>query len=207
MIRNIIFDIGNVLTDFRWQGFLRDKGFDDAMIRRIADATIKSPLWVEFDRGVWSDEDLMRRFVENDPEIEREMHIAYDDIHGMVVLRDYAIPWVQNLKAEGYGVYYLSNFSRKAEEECGDSLAFLPYMDGGILSWKDKLIKPDPRIYRLLLDRYGLDPRECFFIDDTKMNVEAAVAEGIHGIVFESKEQVERELRRLEADGCSKSAD
>lgn len=200
MIHDIIFDIGNVLTDFRWRDFLRDKGFDDAMVQRIADASVKSPLWSEIDRGVWSEEELMRRFVENDPEIEEEMHAAYDDIHGMVVIRDYAIPWVRSLKAKGYGVYYLSNFSRKAEIECSDSLAFLPYMDGGILSWKDKLIKPDPRIYELLLERYGLNPRESVFIDDTIENVEGAIQQGIHGIVFESREQVERELRELGLD-------
>ena len=44
MIRNIIFDIGNVLTDFRWKGFLQDKGFDEAMIMRIAKVSFMSPL-------------------------------------------------------------------------------------------------------------------------------------------------------------------
>lgn len=74
MIHNIIFDIGNVLTDFRWKEFLGDKGFDDAMIRRIAQASVESPLWKEFDRGVWSDEELMSAFVSNDPEIEEALH-------------------------------------------------------------------------------------------------------------------------------------
>lgn len=200
MIRNIIFDIGNVLTDFRWKEFLQDKGFDNAMIRRIAQASVESPLWREFDRGVWSDEELMSAFVSNDPEIEAVLHTAYDDIHGMVTPRDYAIPWVQALKAKGCGVFYLSNFSKKAEEECGDALAFIPYMDGGILSWRDKLIKPDPEIYQLLLERYDLKAEECVFVDDTPENVEGAMRQGIHGIVFKSREQVEDELRKLGLD-------
>ncbi len=54
MIRNIIFDIGNVLTDFRWKEFLEDKGFDEAMVKRIAKASVQSPVWNEIDRGVWS---------------------------------------------------------------------------------------------------------------------------------------------------------
>lgn len=200
MIHNIIFDIGNVLTDFRWKEFLRDKGFDDVMIRRIAQASVESSLWKEFDRGVWSDEELMSAFVSNDPEIEEALHKAYDDIRGMVTARDYAIPWVQALKAKGCGVFYLSNFSKKAEEECSDALAFIPYMDGGILSWRDKLIKPDPKIYRLLLERYDLRAEECVFVDDTPENVEGAVQQGIHGIVFENREQVEEELRKLGLD-------
>ncbi len=56
MIRNIIFDIGNVLTDFRWREFLADKGFDQEMIGRIARASVMGPYWDELDRGEWSDE-------------------------------------------------------------------------------------------------------------------------------------------------------
>lgn len=197
MIKNIIFDIGNVLTDFRWRDFLFDKGFNEEMVERIANASVRNPQWTEFDRGVWTEEQLMESFVANDPEIEAQLHEAYDDIRGMVTLREYAIPWVQELKKKGYRVLYLSNFSHKAEVECADSLAFLPYMDGGILSYKDKLVKPDPAIYRLLMDRFGLVAEESVFLDDTLVNVEAARKMGIYGIHFLSKEQAEEELRKL----------
>lgn len=197
MIQNVIFDIGNVLTDFRWRDFLRDKGFDDAMIERIAKVSVKSPLWNQYDRGDWTTEEIMQAFVDGDPSIERELHIAYDDVHGMVTIRDYAVEWVRALKAKGCRVFYLSNFAQKAEEDCSDALAFIPYMDGGILSWKERMIKPEPEIYRLLLERYSLKAEECVFIDDTPINVEEAERQGIHGIVFVSKEQVDTELRAL----------
>ena len=199
MIRNIIFDIGNVLTDFRWKEFLTDKGFDDAMIKRIARASVQSPLWNEIDRGVWDVEKLMQEFIKLDPEIEQELHRAYDNLTGMVTRRDYAIPWIQDLKAKGFKTYYLSNFAHKAHVECADALDFLPYMDGGILSYQEKLIKPDPEIYRLLLNRYSLKAEESVFLDDTPTNVEAARAVGMYGIRFETKEQAEEELRRLGA--------
>lgn len=197
MIRNIIFDIGNVLTDFRWRGFYQDKGFDEAMVERIADATVRTDVWCEFDRGVWTEEQILDAFIQKDPDIEDELRRTFDNIKGMVTIREYAIPWLQELKAKGYHVWYLSNFSRKAEEECADSLAFLPYMDGGILSYQDKLIKPDHAIYELLLSRYGLKAEECVFLDDTLRNVEAAEEVGIHGICFDTKEQAEEELRQL----------
>ena len=116
----------------------------------------------------------------------------------MVTKREYAIPWVKELKAKGLGVFYLSNFSSKAFEDCQDALDFMEYMDGGILSFREKVIKPDGEIYRLLLSRYGLKAEESVFIDDTQANVEAARVLGIHGICFRSKEQVEEELRALE---------
>ena len=69
MIRNIIFDIGNVLTDFSWRKFLQKKGFNEAMVERIAKASVQSPAWNEIDRGVWSLEELMQAFIARDPEI------------------------------------------------------------------------------------------------------------------------------------------
>lgn len=197
MIRNIVFDIGNVLTDFRWREFLADKGFDEEKAERIASASFLSPCWSELDRGVWDDERLLQEFIKNDPAIERELCRAFENVHGMVTLRAYAVSWIQELKEKGYNVYYLSNFSKKAEEECSDSLAFLPYMDGGILSYKEKLIKPEPAIYRLLLERYSLRAEETVFLDDTLVNVEAARALGIYGIHFATKEQACRELADL----------
>lgn len=199
MIRNIIFDIGNVLTDFRWKEFLEDKGFDEAMVKRIAKASVQSPVWNEIDRGVWSMEELMQTFIRQDPEIEEELRRAYGNITGMVTKRAYAIPCIQELREKGYRVYYLSNFSEKAYEDCADALDFLPYTDGGILSYQEKLVKPDPEIYRRLLSRYSLEARESVFLDDTASNVEAAERLGIHGICFRTKEQAEEELRGLVA--------
>lgn len=197
MIKNIIFDIGNVLSDFRWREFLQDKGFDEKMVERISRASVLSAAWYELDRGAWTQEQLMQAFIDADPEIEQELHIAFDNVEGMVTPRDYAIPWVQELKAKGYRVWYLSNFSRKAEVECSASLGFLPYTDGGILSYQEKLVKPEPAIYTLLLERYGLVAQECVFLDDTLANIKAAEALGIHGIHFQNKEQAEAELRAL----------
>ena len=199
MIRNIIFDIGNVLTDFRWREFLRDKGFDEAMVERIAKASVQTPLWNEIDRGVWSLEELMQAFIHQDPEIEKQLRRAYGNVTGMVTKRDYAIPWMQELKAKGYRIYYLSNFSEKAYVDCADALDFLPYMDGGILSYREKVVKPDPEIYRRLLTRYSLKEEESVFLDDTAANVEAARALGIHGICFRTKKQAEEELRAIGA--------
>lgn len=197
MIKNVIFDIGNVLTDFRWAEFLADKGFSEEEIRRIAKASVLSPVWPELDRGVWSFEEVMAGFVKNDPGMEEEFHRAYDDMTDIVTIRDYAIEWVKSLKKQGFSVYFLSNFSQKIEKECEKALVFRKEMDGGILSWKDKLIKPDPEIYKLCLTRFGLKPEESVFVDDTAVNVEAANKLGIYGIVFQSREQVDQKLAEL----------
>ena len=81
--------------------------------------------------------------------------------------------------------------------DCADSLDFIPYTDGGILSYRDRVIKPGKEIYELLLSRYGLKAEECVFLDDTAENVEAARQLGFAGIVFRTKEQAEEELEAL----------
>ena len=148
----------------------------------------------EMDRGKLSDEELLSGFIQNDPSIETELRQVFEDITGMIRRYDYAIPWLKELKERGYGVYYISNFAHKAHVECEKALDFLPVMDGGILSYQAKLIKPDPEIYRLLCDRYGLKAKECVFIDDTEKNVLAAQKEGMKGILFHTLEQTQSEL-------------
>ena len=71
MIKNVIFDIGNVLTDFRWKDFLRAKGFEGEELERIAKASVESTVWPELDRGVWSFEQVMEGFVKNAPDPEK----------------------------------------------------------------------------------------------------------------------------------------
>lgn len=197
MIQTIIFDIGNVLVGFEWEAYLAGFGFTEEITERISKATVLSPQWNEFDRGAVDDEEIVQSFVGNDPEIEPEIRSICKDIHDMLSRRDYAIPWIQQLKEKGYQVLYLSNFSRKAEIECADTLDFLPYMDGGIMSYQYHLIKPQPEIYETLLQKYGLVAEECVFLDDRQENCEAAEKLGIRTIVFTTKEEAEKQLAAL----------
>ena len=70
-------------------------------------------------------------------------------------------------------------------------------MDGGILSYRDKVIKPDAAIYELLLNRYGLKAEECVFLDDTEKNLVTAGEMGIHTILFQDRGQAVKELAAL----------
>ena len=197
MIKNVVFDIGGVLADFRIKEFLASKGLDAPMIKRVLKASVMNPYWGKFERGEVSEEETLRAFAANDPEIEMELRLAFTSLSGMLTIRDYAIPLVQRLKDAGYGVYYLSNYSKKAYDECGESLAFMPYMDGGVVSFKVGMTKPDPRVYQCFLDRYRLQPENCVFIDDTEENVTAARDQGFAGIVFKSYDDLMVELKKL----------
>ncbi|MBE5870085.1 MAG: HAD family phosphatase [Lachnospiraceae bacterium] len=197
MIKNIVFDIGNVLTVFCWEKFFCSFGYPEEIVERIAKATALNASWNEYDRGVLSDEEVLELFIDQDPGIEKELREVNRNISGILERCDYAIPWIESLHEKGYKVYYLSNFFRKAEVECAHALDFIPHTDGGILSYKEKLIKPDEEIYQLLFKRFGLIPQECVFIDDRSDNCETAKRLGMKAICFQDQAQAQNELALL----------
>lgn len=196
-IQNIVFDIGGVLADFRLKAFLAEKGFDDAMSRRIIKAAVMSPYWGMFERGELTEEETLQGFARADPGIREELYRAFSNLEGMLRIREYAVPLVRALKQAGYGVHYLSNYSKKAYEECGESLAFMSWMDGGLVSFKAGRTKPSPEMYAQFLREFGLKAETCVFVDDTAENVEAARALGFIGIEFSDYDGLIKELKAL----------
>lgn len=188
MIKNIVFDIGNVLVDFDVKGFLYRKGFEPDIIKRIIKASLLSPYWEQFERGDLSEDEVMKAFINLDPEIEEQLYKAFDNVHGMLIIRDFAVDLVKKLKKDGFNVYYLSNYSSKAYADCSDSLAFMKYMDGGCVSFQERMTKPDINFYKRFLEKYNLVAEECIFVDDTPLNVEVAEKLGFKGILYESYE-------------------
>ena len=195
-----MFDIGNVLAGFAWEDFYRSFGYSEEMFEKLADATVRNPFWNEMDRGKLSDEELLEGFIRNDSSIEKEIREVFENVEEIIQRFDYAIPWIRELKEKGYHIYVISNFSRKAHVECVKALDFLEEIDGEILSYQVKLIKPSPEIYQLLCSKYNLKAEECVFIDDLPRNVEAARKEGMKGLIFESLDQAKRELEEILSD-------
>lgn len=197
MIKNIVFDIGNVLAEFCWEEFLGSFGFSEEVFQKVAKATAMNEDWNELDRGILPVEAVIDLFVENDPSVEKEIRTAFADMTRILKRLDYAIPWIKELKERGYHVYYLSNFFDKVFRECIDTLDFFPYLDGGIMSYTVSLIKPDYAIYQTLFERYGLLPEECVFLDDRMVNCEAARELGMQAIQFGTYEQARTDLEKV----------
>ena len=166
MIRNIVFDIGNVLVNFGWREYFERLGITGETFDRVVKATVKAPLWNEVDRGVETEDRLLEMFIANDPGVEDAIRKVFENIHGMLEQFGYTKGWIIDLQRKGYKVYCLSNMSFKAVRECSDALDFLPMLDGYILSCDVKMCKPEPGIYNALFDKYSLKPEECIFIDD-----------------------------------------
>lgn len=185
MIKNIIFDMGQVLLQWRPQEMIMDYGLSQAEEALVLRELFQSVEWVQLDRGVVTEEEVVRRVCARLPEKLHEpvrtLTFGWHKRH-LIPMPGMA-PLVRELKGEGYGIYLLSNanlalrsyFPRIPGAEC---------FDGLLVSAEEKLLKPQPEIFRLLYERFDLNPAECFFIDDNPANVEGAVLTGMDGFVF-----------------------
>ena len=151
--------------------------------------------WNEFDKGLVSTEEIITIFAENAPQYKNEIAKIYEHIGDIVSLYDYAIPWIEELKEKGYKVYILSNWSKPAYDANLDTnLRFLPMVDGAVMSFQEHIIKPNPEIYQLICNRYGICPQEAVFLDDNLGNITSAQAFGLHTIHFQGYKQAREEL-------------
>ena len=190
MIRNMVFDIGNVLMGFRWKEYMRSLfGENEALIQTINQGIWHNGCWAAMDKGEMDGAATLRSAVAFAPQYEKEIKLTLDRVALAFHKFGYAVPWVQELKGMGLNVYYLSNYSAFSIAANPDVLDFIPCMDGGVFSFEVKAVKPEPEIYRCLCDKYDLKPEECLFTDDVPANVKGAQACGFQGIVFEGYEK------------------
>ncbi len=197
-IKNVIFDVGDVLIHFRYMDYMKDLGLSDEEIRFFAEQMVLTDFWHEMDLGIYNNEDARKHFTEAFPQYADEIGRFWDGIADIVREYDYAKPLVQKLKSAGLSVYALSNYPDEMSDMHWAKFQFLPEMDGYIISAKEKLAKPDPAIYRLLTERFGLDLSECVFVDDRDTNVEAANSLGMKGILFTGYDNMIGEFKKLD---------
>ena len=110
MIKNVIFDIGNVLLDFCWKDHIARFGFQGEKADRIAQAMMLGPIWPKLDLGLESDEDILEQFVAHTPELEQEIRLVFSDLSTIVREYEGSVDWIESLKARDYHTYYLSNY-------------------------------------------------------------------------------------------------
>ncbi len=197
MITTIILDIGQVLANFRWKEYLVECGYDQETIEKIGNATVLSKLWAEEDRGKLRTEELVKLCCEKEPSVAKEITKLFADITLLVREYEYSASFVQSLKNNGYKVYLLSNYGESNFKYARENFNFIPYVDGGVISYEVKYIKPEPEIYKALMNKYNINPKEAVFLDDCEANLEGARKFGIATILVEEFDKALDELRDL----------
>lgn len=198
MIKNIVFDVGMVLVDFKWRQVMERVGCTPEEIETIAAVMVNGPLWNELDRGVMEEEDVIALMIEQLPGLEEKARAFWNHIHLTIEAFPYAADWVRGLKEEGYHTFLLTNYPRSLYRNTAEQyFTFLPYVENVLVSSHEKMIKPDEAIYERLLAMFDLKAEETVFIDDRLVNIEGAERVGIKGIHFTNYEEVNAKLRKI----------
>nr|WP_315491115.1 HAD family phosphatase [uncultured Rhodoferax sp.] len=206
---NVVFDFGAVL--FTWRPvdlvaeYFPDRAPTPAQAGHLAHEVFGHPDWQGFDQGTVTTAELVDRTVGR-LGLDRtaftllvhsigELLVPMPDSMALLHRLDALRAEQQKRREEAVRLYFLSNMPEPYARTLELLHPFLKNFDGGIFSSDVLLIKPDPAIYQLLQNRYGLVPAETTFIDDLLPNVEAARRQGWHGIHFKYAQQVTQELQ------------
>lgn len=197
MIRNIIFDFGAVLVDWNpkrlYLPYFNDEAQTDYFLSEICPFEWNA----QADAGRTTAEITDERAAQF-PEWEKEIRMYFDHWHDMI---GGAIPGmyelVSELKAQGYRLYGLTNWSRETFPLIRHEFPVFDLLDGIVVSGVEHQAKPGPEIYQTLIERYSLDPQESVFIDDNPANIQTGEALGIRGIIFRDCSSLKEELSKL----------
>ena len=197
--KNIIFDVGDVLLDYRWQQMLMDYGLDESEAYRVGRELFDDPdgLWHEYDLGVKSQEEIIQEFEQKHPK-DAEV-IRWFISHGeyMHVARPAIWKLVHQLKEAGYHLYILSNYPEILFKKHTQYADFMDDMEGMVVSYMLHVGKPERVVYQTLCDRYGLNKEECLFFDDRAENVQGAIDFGMRAKTVLSAKGLAVDLEEL----------
>ena len=196
MYKNIIFDFGGVVVQFNPKDFLMDHFMNKRAEEIVYELTFGSQEWQDLDRGTITREEGNAAMLENAARVNRvsEVQTVIDEWPPLLRTKDSTVHTMQKLKAAGYRLYYLTNIPADIMDELRQREWFSLF-DGGIASCEVHLCKPEPAIYTTLMQTCNLAYDESIFIDDNKVNAQAAYNLGITGILYKNPKSFERALR------------
>ena len=195
MDKNILFDFGGVVVDFNPRNFLMDRFMNKHAEEVVYDLTFGSQEWLDLDRGVITREEANRLMMENAAHINREFEVqtVIEEWSTMLRTKKTTVKIMRELKESGYRLFYLSNISTDIMDELRQRDWFTLF-DDGIASCDVHLCKPEPEIYTKLMRKYNLAYDESIFVDDNKINAQAAYNLGITGILYKNPKSFQRAL-------------
>lgn len=183
MIDTIVFDMGGVIIDFDPKKTLNEL-FDPETAEAVLNEIFLDDVWRERDRGTLTSEELldMKRSVIPDKDYDKVAELISNFFPYMKQFDDIE-PLIDKLKQNGYRLLLLSNASKDFHEN-KRLIPALKKLDGLFISSDYRLLKPEKEIYEKFFEVEGVDPENCFFIDDTSANIYGAESCGMKGHVY-----------------------
>lgn len=196
-IKNIVFDIGNVLMEWDPEGIYRTLFGKDDYYSHPLSSIIGGKVWLELDKGTIDLDSAIEKLSKiNKPyghEIDKFIREAPHHIRPLTESIECALKY----KELGYNIFLLSNFPEYGFKIIRSKFDFFNQFHGEIISWNVKAIKPNRDIYEILLSEYNLDPKTTLFIDDREENITAAEKLNIKGLHLKKDTDLGLELKRI----------
>jgi FMN phosphatase YigB (HAD superfamily) len=193
--KNIIFDLGNVLLDFKPEEYLKTKIVEVDKVSEVHKELFQSEEWVMLDRGTLTEEEAKSIIIKNSNKNGHLINLAFENWYELLTPIEESVKVLRELKDAEYKVYFLSNFHLLAFEYVTKRYDFFNLFDGGIVSYKEKLIKPEDGIYKRIIEEYQIKPEESIFIDDSHGNIEGARKLNFETILFKNSKELREKLK------------
>jgi len=197
-VDTVIFDLGNVLIAWDPRRLYRQLFDDEARMEWFLREVCSSAWNEQQDAGrPWTEATALLRaqFPEHEELIDA-YHLRWEET--LVGAMDDSVALLAQLRERGVRLLALTNWSQETFPIARQRFAFLQWFEGIVVSGEEKLIKPDPRIYQRLLERYGVEPSAALYIDDSARNVAAAEALGMQGWWFRDADGLRQRLVELQ---------
>ena len=199
MIKNIIFDLGDVIVDYNPENYLKQFNLQNEEIKFLKKEIFGGIEWNKADRGEFNNiKDLVPSLCIRIPKYKDIIpKILTDNYADAQTIRKSEENWFFELYSSGFKMFIFSNTPKYAIEYLKKKTEIFNLIEGDMYSFEEGILKPDKQIYIKLLKKYNLIPIETVFIDDNPNNIKTANELGIHGIVFKNLEQSKKELEEI----------
>lgn len=196
---NVVFDLGGVVLRWKPDEIIAGVFADEEIRARVLREVIRHPDWLELDRGTLALDDAIDRAAARTGVPRDEIVSLMDRVPASLTPVPETLDLVRYVREKGNRLYVLSNMQQTHIEHLESAYSIWDLFEGMVISCRIQMVKPEPGIYRYLLDTYALSADETVFIDDMPANVEGARQVGIQAVRFENAGQCEGELRAI---GC-----
>lgn len=195
-IKTVIFDLGKVLINWEPQRTAREISANHPSFNMDICKITQSPFWYLFDIGYITSDEMLDHFSNEFP--LPDLQLFFQEAMKSLSPLPFGMNLLKEIRENGFTTYILSNMSKEFFDWISSQYTILNDFQGAVYSYEVHMMKPDFRIYQYLLSKYGLDPKECLFIDDMDCNVFSAKKVGLNSILYQPTEATIKQLQELE---------
>lgn len=198
MIKNIVFDLGGVLVDFKPEELLKHINFNEEEVELFKKIIFYGEEWKKYNSSIISFDEVKELLLNNYPEYKDKINYIFNNFDFSYILSPKldTAEYLKELKSRGYNIYILSDLSEDSYPY-NRSFEFFNYVDGGVYSFLVGSTKPNKKNYEELINKFKLKEVETVFIDDNKDNIDMANKLGIKGVKFTSLDDVKDSVNKL----------